>query len=113
MKHWTNEELQHVLLKVARRAAVDCEFRALALRDGDAAIAEVSSKPLPKGISYKFVDNSGPVKIVPLPDFVQTDSDELSEEELEGVAGGDNNPPPPPIAGGWSKIAHLESRVKK
>lgn len=106
MKGWTNDELQQMLLKITRRASIDAEFRALALRDGAAAISKITSKPLPKDITYQFVDNSGRVRVVPLPDLI-VDTDELSESELEGVAGGDG-PTTPPIAGGWSKIAPLQ-----
>lgn len=111
MKSWTNDELQQMLLKIIRRTAIDPEFRALALRDGSAAISKVTSKPLPKDITYQFVDNSGHIRIVPLPDPV-LDADELSECELEDVAGGDG-PTPPPISGGWSKIAPLQKITNK
>ena len=111
MKNWTNEELQQMLLKIAQRTAVDPEFRALALRDSAAAISRITSKPLPTGVTYQFVDNSGSIRIVPLPDPIVS-SDELSEAELEDVAGGDT-PPPPPISGGWSKIAALHKVTKK
>jgi hypothetical protein len=111
MKDWTNDELQQMLLKVTRRAAIDPEFRALALRDGAAAISKVTSKPLPKDITYQFVDNSGSIRIVPLPDPV-LGTDELSDSELEDVAGGDG-PTSPPISGGWSKIAPLQKITKK
>jgi hypothetical protein len=112
MKDWTNEELQQMLLKIAQRAAVDTAFRALALQDGAAAILQVSAKPLPNGITYRFVDNSGPVKTVPLPDPVLCVSDELSETELENVAGGSGTPSPP-VSGGWSKIAALQRSAKR
>jgi hypothetical protein len=92
---------------VARQAAVDRDFRALALVDGRAAIARITKKPLPKGLGFKFIDNSGPVKIVPLPDFAPTASGELSEVEMDAVAGGAEPPPPITISGGWSKISRL------
>jgi len=111
MNTWNNEELQQVLLKVMRRAATDAAFRKLALQDAAAAIAQVHSKPLPAGVSYKFVDNSGPIRIVPLPDFT-CQTDELSEDDLDNVAGGGSTPPPPPLSGGWSKIAPLDRRPK-
>lgn len=114
MRDWTNEELQHMLAEVARRAVVNPEFRELALRDAAAAISKISSKPLPEGITFKFVDNSGPVKTVPLPDPL-VDEEELCDEEFENVAGGGGNPPPPPpppLSGGWSKIAPLGRRSK-
>jgi hypothetical protein len=44
MTNWTHEELQQVLSKVMRRASTDAPFRALALEDAAAAIAQVHSK---------------------------------------------------------------------
>ncbi|SRR5258707_1587 len=108
MKDWTNEELQHLLTEVARRATVDLGFRFLALKDSASAIAQINSKPLPVGMSFRFVDNSGPAKTIPLPDLLPTDCEELSEAELEGVAGGETPPPPPPVSGGWNKIASMK-----
>lgn len=99
MKEWTNEELQNVFSEAARRAAVNPEFRALALRDSVAAIAKITPRPLPKGMTFKFVDNSGPVKTIPLPDPVAGISEELSEVELENIAGGEST-----VSGGWSKL---------
>jgi hypothetical protein len=101
MKNWTNEELHNVFSEVARRAAVNPEFRALALTDSVAAIAKIDPRPLPADMTFKFVDNSGPVKIIPLPDPVPGISEELSEIELENIAGGDTT-----ISGGWSKLSH-------
>ena len=100
MNDWTNEELQQTFAEVARRAAVNPEFRALALRDSAAAIARVSPRPLPKGMTVRFVDNSGPLKTIPLPDLVSGISEELSEVELENIAGGDSS-----VSGGWSKLS--------
>ena len=109
MRDWTNEELQRILAEVTRRSALSSEFRALALKDAAAAIFTISPKPLPKEITIRFVDNSGATKTVPLPDLVQDSEDELSEEDLDDVAGGGD---PPPLAGGWSKIASLGKRTK-
>jgi hypothetical protein len=101
MNSWTNEELQNTFAEIARRAAINPEFRALALKDSAAAIAKVNPKPLPQGMTFQFVDNSGTHKIIPLPDPVPGISEELSETELENVAGGDSS-----ISGGWSKMSH-------
>lgn len=101
MSHWTNDELQTTFAEIARRAAVDSQFRALALRDSAAAITKVNPKPLPPGMTFQFVDNSGPHKIIPLPDPVPGISEELSDAELENVAGGDTS-----ISGGWSKLSY-------
>jgi len=89
MEGWTDAELREVVMEVMRRATVDPVFRQLAVTDGQGAIAAVTSKTLPHGIEFKFVDNTGRVKIVPLPDPVcEIFSDELSDEELDQVAGG-------------------------
>jgi hypothetical protein len=86
---WTNEELQEVVQEILRRSSVDPEFRALALRDSAGAFSKVSSKRPPSDFSFKFVDNSGATKILPLPDPVSEINQEvLSDAELEAVAGG-------------------------
>ena len=82
----TLQDLQFALTEVARRSAVDLDFRALALRDAKAAIAKVSQAPLPADVEIKFIDNSGSVKTIVLPDPVA--AGDLSELELENVAGG-------------------------
>jgi hypothetical protein len=105
MKNWTNEELQEALAAVARRTAIDPAFRALALQDGATAISRVTQRPLPNNITFRFVDNSGTLKTIPLPDPIPQPTDELEEEALEKVSGGTDGPPPaPPVSGGWSKI---------
>jgi hypothetical protein len=99
MREWTNDELQKTFLEIARRAAVDMSFRVLALKDSASAIALINPKPLPEGTTFTFVDNSGSHKIIPLPDPVPGISEELSDMELENIAGGDVS-----ISGGWSKL---------
>jgi len=89
MEGWTDAELREVVTEVMRRATVDPVFRQMAVTDSQGAIAAVTSKTLPHGIEFKFVDNTGRVKTVPLPDPVcEIFSDELSDEELDQVAGG-------------------------
>jgi hypothetical protein len=86
--NWTDEERTQIIEELCRRARVDAEFRSLALKDAAAAIAKVTTRPLPAGITYRFVDNSGPVKTIPLPDAIP-ETEELSDIELEKIAGGD------------------------
>lgn len=78
--------LQNALAEVAKRSAIDPDFRVLALRDASAAIREVSNLVLPAELSFKFVDNSSSLKTVVLPDPVSADG--LTDYELEEVAGG-------------------------
>lgn len=89
MHDWTDAKLRELILEITRRATVDPEFRRLALTDSRAAIGVITTTPLPPAIEFRFVDNSGRLKTVPLPDPVfEVFTDELSEEELDRVAGG-------------------------
>jgi hypothetical protein len=90
MAKWTIDELEAALAEVARRSSVDPDFRALALKDGASAIAQVAGKAAPDDQKFRFVDNSGKEKVIPLPDPVP-DLEELSEAELAAIAGGAND----------------------
>lgn len=72
--------------RVFQRAAADPDFRALALRDGTAAVEQVLGHPLPDGIRIRFVENDGATFTLGLPPA--RSADELSDRELEAVAGG-------------------------
>jgi hypothetical protein len=108
MNNWTNEELQRTLNEVARRSTIDPEFRALALENGAEAISKINPKPLTGEMKFHFVDNSGVIKTIPLPDPLLVGTEELSDCDLENVAGGGD---PPPVSGGWSKIAPLDAKL--
>lgn len=82
-----DETLEAAIREVLRRASLDCEFRALAVRDAAAALAEVSGVRPPHDARLQFVDNSGPQKTIILPDFVPGPED-LSQSELDQVSGG-------------------------
>jgi hypothetical protein len=62
MDPWKTPEFQMVLQELLRRTSVDREFRKLALRDPAAAFAQVSPMQIPEGITFRFVDNDGPIK---------------------------------------------------
>jgi len=96
-----SKQLQHLVDEVSRRSKTDPDFRALALRDSSAAIAKIGSERLPENVKIKFVDNSGPVVTIPLPDPVP--SEQLSEMELENVAGGVESLDTIAVQGQWSK----------
>ncbi len=87
MNEWNEQEVQKALEEIGRRSATDPEFRALALRDANAAIAAVSPFPVPEVFKVRFVENEGANLTVVLPDPANADG-ELSDSELEQVAGG-------------------------
>jgi hypothetical protein len=84
----TEAQLNEVVAEVKRRSSIDPEYRALAVKDGGSAIAKVTNQAVPGGLSFRFVDNTGPVKTVVLPEAM-ANVEELSDVELEQVAGGD------------------------
>lgn len=83
----TESEIQSAVREVLKQSIVDPEFRKLAIQDGRGAISKVSTKTLPPDLDFRFMDNSGKVKTVILPDPV-TGATDLSDAELEQVAGG-------------------------
>ena len=85
MSNWSKEELEKALLDVKKKAIRDADFRKLALSDASAAVKEAAGKELPSGVKLKFVENDGARMTIILPDLVE---DEMSEEELDKVAGG-------------------------
>lgn len=97
MSKWKNQELEKALTEVFQRSTVDLEFRTLAIQDGAGAIAKINPALSLNPLVFRFVDNSGSTKTLPLPDLaLDVDKHELSESDLECVTGGVDNPPPPP-----------------
>ena len=81
-------ELNSAVREVIKRAVVDPGFRQLAVQDSKAALAKVTTTKLPEGMGVQFVDNyNKPIKTLALPDPI-ANADELTDEELEDVAGG-------------------------
>jgi hypothetical protein len=72
------------------RSATDFEFRGRLLSDPRAAIREFTGRDVPESFEVDFVENRGTATIV-LPDVVDPAA-ELSETELETVAGGTSDP---------------------
>jgi len=83
---WTQEQIDDTLRRIVERSMTDPEFRALAIRDGRAAIHTVSKARVPANFNVRFVDNSGADMTIVLPDAGS--SAEIQEQELAGVAGG-------------------------
>lgn len=86
---WTETEIQNALSKILRRVRNDVEFRALVLRDPNAAISQVSSKLVPENFKIRFIEKDGADMTIVLPDLLETDA-ELSEADLELISGGIN-----------------------
>ena len=96
MAQWSQDEVNRTIDEVKRRSLVDPDFRVLALSNPLAAIAKINPKPLPAGLSLRFVDSldgtvppvsSGPDLTIVLPKLIAS-ADDLSDAELEQAAGG-------------------------
>ena len=85
-KHHPNE--QEFLDNIQRRAAVDGDFRQRLLNEPDSVLAELAEQEIPADFTIRFIekDESTDALIV-LPDMV-AETTELSEAQLEAVAGG-------------------------
>jgi hypothetical protein len=101
MTAWSQSEAARTIEEVKRRSLIDPEFRILALSDPIAALAKINPRPIPVG-SVRFVEagdaaqeiSNSQVIVAVLPD-PKTALAELSDEDLEDVAGGGSTPPPP------------------
>jgi hypothetical protein len=85
---WEVSEINEAIQKAIKLSATDSSFRKLALTDPNAAIERVAGKPVPAGTRIRFVENAGAHFTIILPDMARSDASELSDEELEQVAGG-------------------------
>ena len=78
------KETYHALLS---RSATDLDFRQRLLADPAAAVAEFTGREVPETFNVAFVENRADATVV-LPDYIDPDA-ELTEDELEAVAGGE------------------------
>ena len=86
MISWTQEEVGQAMEKVKELSLKDSAFRQLCLENPNAAIKKAAGKEVPIGVGIKFIENAGAHMTVVLPDAPA--SGELSEGELDSVAGG-------------------------
>lgn len=84
---WTNEQIQEAVSKVVEKAAKDSEFRAKVISDVYAAVKEVTGREVPKEFKIQVVDGTGYHANIVLPEF-RASADELTDTDLEMVAGG-------------------------
>jgi hypothetical protein len=87
MSAWTEQEANETARAITQRSITDMEFRQLCLSNPVAAVKAQAEKDLPEGFSVRCVENNGANLTVVLPDLI-ADSGELSDTELESVAGG-------------------------
>lgn len=79
---------QDIINDVQRRAAVDRDFRDRLLNEPNAVLAEMAGQELPQDFTIRFVEKDEHTDaLIVLPDMVP-ETTELSEAELEAVAGG-------------------------
>jgi hypothetical protein len=85
---------QQILETVLQRSVVDYEFRQQLLHDPRRAIHEALGVVVPANFRVKFIEKDKNVDaLVVLPNF-QCAPGELTEDELETVAGGGGGRPP-------------------
>ena len=83
-----DERAGQFLKEVLHRSSEDWDFRQQLLTDANAAFAQhLGQEPQASDFNIVFVENKADVTIV-LPDPINTEA-ELSEDELEAVAGGE------------------------
>ena len=86
-EQWSSEEIDRVIREAIRRGQSDGEFRKLAFKDPNMAIMKVAGRPVPESLKIKFFDGTGAHLSIVLPELA-SESSELSDTQLEQVAGG-------------------------
>ncbi len=88
---WTVEEKQTIINQAMKRAATDSQFRQLVLRDPGTAVQQIAGKDLPSNFHVRLLERQNYDVTLVLPDPVKAGG-ELSDAELEQVAGGWRGP---------------------
>lgn len=82
---WTEEKIQEVAKAIHDKSMADMEFRARFKTDPNAVVEELSGLQLPAEFKINVVDTEDADLTIALPAI---ETDELSDTELEAVAGG-------------------------
>jgi hypothetical protein len=80
------QQAQEKMNGLLSRSATDSQFRSRLLSEPRAALAEYTGRAVPESVNIAFIENRADATIV-LPDPIDAAA-ELSEHELEAVAGG-------------------------
>ena len=83
---WSDAVAERVFADMMKKAKEDPAYRQTCLSNPHAAVKEVSGMDLPSDFKLNVVENQGASLTVVLPDLAL--AEELSERELEDVAGG-------------------------
>ena len=90
---WTEEKIQEIAKAIHDKSMVDMEFRTRFKTDPNGVIEEIAGVQVPAGFKINVVDSEDADLTIALP---RRATDELSDNELEAVAGG---------KGGMAKLA--------
>jgi len=85
--NWNDKQIEALVEKAVRRSMTDADFRRLLVTDPRTALASIDARPLPVSINLQFVEPGIKTRTIVLPPA--TSSEELSDDQLEHVAGGD------------------------
>jgi hypothetical protein len=87
MSEWSQEDVQKAVKKICEKAIADASFYAKAISDPNGAIKDVTGKEVPGTTKIRFVPLEGAdlAFVLPTPESC---GGELSESDLESVAGG-------------------------
>ena len=87
----SREELLDAILE---RAATDLDFRTGLLESPKETVEEAFGVRVPEGYRIRFIERDPELdSLVVLPDFRDPGAEELSDDDLENVAGGTGDPP--------------------
>ena len=82
---WTEEKIQEIAKAIHDKSMVDMEFRTRFKTDPNAVIEEISGLQVPAGFKIRVVAPEDADLTIVLP---KIETDELSDNDLEAVAGG-------------------------
>ncbi len=82
-----NEKAEKAIQVIMKRSLTDSDFRKQCLTSGNEVLEEITGTKLPEGVTFKFAESNESVQVLTLPEFLG-DGAELSDDELEDVAGG-------------------------
>ncbi|MEM1056009.1 MAG: NHLP leader peptide family RiPP precursor [Bacteroidota bacterium] len=89
--HGYQERSEETLRDLMAKATTDADFRSGLLNEPTQTLEAYSGIDFPEDFQVRFIESKADITLV-LPDFID-ESAEISEEELEAVAGGANPTP--------------------